>query len=66
MTIDLNLNGMDVKVGNSNAFVDEFQGNVIVSDIDESGTSKVRNIVVLSQASYNALTPNSETLYFIT
>lgn len=66
MTIDLNLNGMDVKVGNSSAFVTEFQGNVIVSDIDESGTSKVRNIVVLSQAAYDALTPNSETLYFIT
>ena len=66
MTIDLNLNGMDVKVGNANSFVTEFQGNVVLSDIDESGTNKVRNIVVLSQASYNALTPNSETLYFIT
>ena len=66
MTIDLNLNGMDVKVGDSSALVTEFQGNVIVSDIDETGTSKVRNIVILSQASYDALTPNSETLYFIT
>lgn len=66
MTIDLNLNGMDVKVGDASALITEFQGNVVLSDIDESGTSKVRNIVVLSQASYNALTPNSETLYFIT
>lgn len=66
MAIDLNLNGMNVTVGDSSAFVTEFSGNLIVSDIDESGTSKVRNIVVLSQASYNALTPDSETLYFIT
>lgn len=43
-----------------------FEGNVVVSDTDESGTNAVKNIVVLSQASYNALTPNSETLYFIT
>jgi hypothetical protein len=46
---------------------DGFQGNVVLSDTDESGTSAVKNIVVLSQASYNALgSKNSDTLYFIT
>lgn len=45
---------------------DNFQGAVVLSDTDESGTNKVNNIVVLSQASYDALTPNSTTLYFIT
>ena len=45
---------------------DGFQGTVVLSDTDESGTSKVNNIVVLSQASYDALTPNATTLYFIT
>ena len=46
---------------------DEHQGNIILSDTDEAGTSAVKNIVVLSQASYDALgTKNSETLYFIT
>ena len=47
---------------------DEHQGNIILSDTDETGTSAVKNIVVLSQASYEALNPNQdgETLYFIT
>ena len=45
---------------------DGFQGNVVLSDTDESGTNVVNNVVVLSQASYNALTPDSTTLYFIT
>lgn len=47
---------------------DEHQGNIILSDTDETGTSAVKNIVVLNQASYDALTPNQdgETLYFIT
>lgn len=46
---------------------DGFQGNVVLSDTDESGTNAVKNIVVLSQASYDALaTKNSDTLYFIT
>jgi hypothetical protein len=43
-----------------------FTGEPVISDIDETGTSAVKNIVVLSQASYNALTPDSATLYFIT
>ena len=66
MSIALNVNGMDVKIGDTTAFVSEFQGNIVLSDINETGTSKVRNIVVLSQASYDALTPDGETLYFIT
>jgi hypothetical protein len=37
-----------------------------VSDTDETGTSAVKNVVTLSQASYDALTPNADTLYFIT
>lgn len=46
---------------------DNFDGDLVVSDTDETGTSAVKNIVVLSQASYNALgTKNSTTLYFIT
>jgi len=45
---------------------DGFQGTVVLSDTDETGTNKVNNIVVLSQASYDDLTPNSTTLYFIT
>lgn len=45
---------------------DGFQGTVVLSDIDETGTFKVNNIVVLTQASYDALTPNATTLYFIT
>jgi hypothetical protein len=44
-----------------------FTGPVITSDTSESGTSDVRNIVVLSQASYDALgTKDNDTLYFIT
>jgi len=44
-----------------------FEGTVVLSDVDEAGTSQIRNVVVLSQASYNALgTKDSNTLYFIT
>jgi len=46
---------------------DGFQGNVVLSDTDESGTSAVKNIVVISETNYNALgTKDSNTLYFIT
>lgn len=45
---------------------DGFQGAVVLSDTDETGTFKVNNVVVLTQASYDALTPNATTLYFIT
>lgn len=57
MTIDINSHDFST---------DSFTGNVVLSDTDETGTSAVKNIVVLSQASYDALTPNSETIYFIT
>lgn len=57
---------MTININDHDFETDSFQGNVVLSDTDESGTSAVKNIVVLSQASYNALTPNSETLYFIT
>ena len=43
-----------------------FTGEPVISDIDETGTSAVKNIVVLTEASYDALTPNVDTLYFIT
>lgn len=44
----------------------EFEGNLVLSDTDEAGTYAVKNIVVLTQASYDNLDPpNSETLYFI-
>ena len=43
-----------------------FGGAVVVSDTGETGTSSVKNIVALSQASYDALTPNANTIYFIT
>ena len=42
-----------------------FTGNAIVSDSSETGTDRVQNIVVLTQAEYDALTPNGTTLYFI-
>ncbi len=47
---------------------DEHQGNIILSDTSETGTDAVKNIVVLTQAEYDALSPNynSTTLYFIT
>lgn len=46
---------------------DNFQGNVVISDTSETGTDAVKNVVVLTQAEYNALSPNynSTTLYFI-
>jgi len=56
----ININGHEVTND------DGFQGAVVLSDTDESGTNVVNNVVVLSQASYDALTPNSTTLYFIT
>lgn len=57
----ININGHEVTND------DNFQGSVVLSDTDETGTSAVKNIVVLSQASYNALgSKNSDTLYFIT
>lgn len=57
----ININGHKITTS------DNFQGNVVLSDIDESGTSAVKNIVVLSQASYDALgTKDASTLYFIT
>jgi len=43
-----------------------FTGNAVVSDTSETGTDAVKNIVVLTQAEYDALTPNGTTLYFIT
>ena len=44
-----------------------FVGRPVVSDIDETGTDCVSNIVVISQANYNSLgTKDSNTLYFIT
>ena len=57
----ININGHEIST-------DNFDGNLVLSDTDESGTSAVKNIVVLNQASYDALTPNQdgETLYFIT
>ena len=57
---------MTININDHDFETDSFQGNVILSDTDESGTSAVKNIVVLSQASYDALTPDSTTLYFIT
>jgi hypothetical protein len=62
----IKINGHEISAQESSGT--EFIGNVILSDIDETGTSAVKNIVVLSQASYDALTPNQdgETLYFIT
>ena len=57
---------MTININDHDFETDFFQGNVILSDTDETGTSAVRNIVVLSQASYDALTPESTTLYFIT
>lgn len=61
----INLNAHEVSV--SELSFGTFDGNIVLSDTDESGTSEVRNIVVLSQASYNALgSKNSDTLYFIT
>lgn len=46
---------------------DGFQGNVVLSDTDESGTNAVKNIVVLTEANYNAIgTKDPNTLYFIT
>jgi hypothetical protein len=61
----IKLNGHDISIGGGLG-VTEFIGNAVLSDTDETGTSAVKNIVVLSQASYNALTPDTETLYFIT
>lgn len=58
---------MTININGHAISTDNFDGNVVLSDTDESGTSAVRNIVVLSQASYNALgTKESTTLYFIT
>ena len=57
---------MTININDHDFETDSFQGNVILSDTDETGASAVRNIVVLSQASYDALTPESTTLYFIT
>lgn len=58
---------MTININDHDFETDSFQGNIILSDTDESGTSAVKNIVVLSQASYNALgTKDSNTLYFIT
>lgn len=68
MGINLNGHGLVMNAGGGNAVpaITEFNGNIILSDTDETGTSAVKNIVVLSQASYDALTPDSTTLYFIT
>jgi hypothetical protein len=58
MTININGHGMATSL---------FDGTVVLSDTDESGTSAVKNIVVISQANYDALgTKDSSTLYFIT
>ena len=57
---------MTININSHDFSTDSFTGNVVLSDTDETGTSAVKNIVVLSQASYDALTPNSETIYFIT
>lgn len=58
---------MTININGHTISTDNFDGNIVVSDTDESGTSAVKNIVVLSQASYNSLgTKDSSTLYFIT
>jgi hypothetical protein len=64
--IVLDPNGTGKIVLSADATVGSFTGDVVVSDTDEAGTNVVNNVVVLSQASYDALTPNSTTLYFIT
>ena len=57
----ININGHELTTD------DGFQGNVVLSDTDESGTNAVKNIVVLSEANYNAIgTKDPNTLYFIT
>jgi len=43
-----------------------FTGRPVVSDISQSGTNTVSNIVVLSASAYSGLTPDSHTLYFLT
>lgn len=53
----------EVETGDS--FTTVMQGRAVVSDTDESGTSVVKNIVVISQANYDLLTPQSDTIYFI-
>jgi len=64
-TMTIRINTHELETGDS--FTTEMQGRAVVSDTDESGTSVVKNIVVLSQASYDALgTKDSGTLYFIT
>lgn len=55
----ININGHAIET-------DNYDGSAVVSDTTESGTSVVRNIVIITQAAYNALTPNSDTIYFIT
>lgn len=61
MTIRINTH--EVETGDALSTV--MQGRAVVSDTDESGTSVVKNIVVISQANYDLLTPQSDTIYFI-
>lgn len=57
---------MVININSHTYETDEHQGNIILSDITESGTYAVKNIVVLTQTSYdNLTTPDPETLYFI-
>lgn len=57
---------MTININGHQISTDNFDGNVVLSDTDESGTSAVKNIVVLSVASYNSLgTKDPNTLYFL-
>lgn len=58
---------MTININGHALSTDSFDGDIVVSDTSEAGTNSVKNIVVLTQAAYNALgTKDSNTLYFIT
>jgi hypothetical protein len=46
---------MAININGLNATNDDgYLGNVVLSDVDESGSNAAKNMVVLSQASYDA------------
>lgn len=57
---------MTININDHDFETDSFQGNIILSDTDETGTNAVKNIVVLTVAAYNSLgTKDPTTLYFL-
>jgi hypothetical protein len=60
------LNNLSDDVTRIRSALDEIDASIVVSDVTGiAGADRITNIVSLTQAEYNAITPNASTFYVI-